>query len=136
MEGAGVENAVLNVDEPGLRPRAHVPASSAGLRCLVSGGYTPPPFTLVLELTLILLCELYGDVLGLLGFGEGWESPMMRVVTLLAVPVGVSSVGVGVDKIVLPLPKPNFHLLGFLTTTGLGASVSTAAATCLATLEA
>lgn len=54
--------------------------------------------------------------------------------TLLAVPVvGASSVGVGVDKIVFPLPKPNFHLLGFFTTTGLGNSVSAA---CLATLEA
>jgi hypothetical protein len=135
IEGAGVENAVLNVDEPGLRPRAHVLASSAGLRCLVSGICAPPPFTLALELTLIVLCELYGEVLGMLGFGGGWESPMMRVVTLLAVPVvGVSSVAVGVDIIVLPLPKPNFHLLGFFTTTGLGASVSTAA--CLAILEA
>lgn len=60
---------------------------------------------------------------------------MIRLVTLLAVPVvGASSVAVGVDIMVLPLPKPNFHLLGFFTTTGLGAFVSTAA--CLATLEA
>lgn len=132
IEGVAVENAVLNVDEPGLRPRAHVPASSAGLRCLVRGVCAPLPFTLALELT--LLCEMYGEVLRLtFGFGAGWESPMIRVVTLLAVPVvGVSSVGV--DTIVLPLPKPNFHLLGFFTTTGLGASASTGA--CLATLEA
>lgn len=125
--------AVLNVDEPGLRPRAHVRASSAGLRCLVSGLYTPPPLTLVLELTLIVLCVLYGEGLRLpLGFSVGWESPMIRVVTLLAVPgAGASSVGV---TIVLPLPKPNFHLLGFFTTTGLGASVSTVGS--LARLEA
>lgn len=55
-----LENAVLNVDvAPGRRPRAHVLASSAGERCRVSGVY--PALTLVLELTLTLLCELYGE---------------------------------------------------------------------------